>query len=47
VLGNVGTLMTFRTGTEDAAYLAREFRLIFDEADFVNLPQYHVAINSI
>jgi hypothetical protein len=42
VLGNVGTLITFRTGAEDAAYLAREFYPVFDEADFVNLPQYHV-----
>ncbi len=42
VLGNVGTLMTFRTGAEDAAYLAREFYPVFDEADFVNLPQYHI-----
>ena len=42
VLGNVGTLMTFRTGAEDAAYLAREFYPVFDEADFVNLAQYHM-----
>jgi len=33
---------TFRTGAEDAAYLAREFYPVFDEADFVNLPQYHI-----
>ena len=42
VLGNVGTLMTFRTGAEDASYLAREFYPIFSETDFVNLPQYHI-----
>ena len=42
VFGNVGTLMTFRTGAEDAAYLAREFYPVFHEADFLGLPQYHV-----
>jgi hypothetical protein len=42
VLGNVGTLITFRTGAEDATYLAREFYPVFAEADFVNLPQYHI-----
>lgn len=42
VLGNAGTLITFRTGAEDAEYLAREFYPVFNEADFVNLPQYHI-----
>ena len=42
MLGNAGTLITFRTGAEDAAYLAREFYPIFTEVDFVNLPQYHI-----
>jgi hypothetical protein len=42
VLGNIGTLITFRTGAEDAVYLAREFYPVFAEADFVNLPQYHI-----
>jgi len=42
ILGNVGTLMTFRTGAEDAEYLAREFYPVCKEEDFVNLPKYHV-----
>ncbi len=42
ILGNVGTLITFRAGAEDAAYLAREFYPVFTEVDFVNLPKYHV-----
>ena len=42
MLGNAGTLIAFRTGAEDASYLAREFYPVFAEADFVNLPQYHV-----
>jgi hypothetical protein len=44
VLGNVGTLITFRTGAADAQYLAREFYPVFTEEDLVNLPQYHICL---
>jgi hypothetical protein len=42
LLGNIGTIISFRTGAEDAAYLSREFYPVFREADFVNLPKYHM-----
>jgi Type IV secretion-system coupling protein DNA-binding domain len=42
VFGNVGTIISFRVGAEDAKYLAREFHPVFDEADLVNLPNYHI-----
>ena len=42
VFGNVGTLISFRTGAEDARSLAREFYPIFKETDFVNLPAYGI-----
>jgi type IV secretory pathway TraG/TraD family ATPase VirD4 len=42
IFGNVGTMISFRVGAEDANYLAREFAPTFDEMDFVNLPNYHV-----
>jgi hypothetical protein len=42
VLGNVGTMVAFRVGAEDAEYLAREFYPIFSEDDFLNLPAHHV-----
>lgn len=42
ILGNVGTLISFRVGAEDAKYLAREFYPVFGEADLVNLPNYHI-----
>lgn len=42
LLGNVGSIVSFRVGAEDASYLAREFYPTFDEADFVNLPTYHM-----
>jgi len=42
VLGNVGTIISFRVGVEDAAYLAREFQPTFDVRDLVNLPNRSV-----
>jgi hypothetical protein len=38
VLGNAGTLISFRVGAEDAGYLAREFQPVFDTLDLINLP---------
>jgi len=40
VFGNVGTIISFRIGAEDARRLAREFHPVFDESDFVRLPRY-------
>ncbi|MFO1086541.1 MAG: TraM recognition domain-containing protein [Reyranellaceae bacterium] len=42
VLGNAGTLITFRTGAEDALHLAKEFSPIFDADDLIALPNYHI-----
>ena len=42
IFGNVGTMISFRVGADDAKYLAREFAPTFDEIDFINLPNYHV-----
>jgi type IV secretory pathway TraG/TraD family ATPase VirD4 len=41
VLGNVGTLVAFRVGAEDAPYLAREFQPTFGVVDLINLPNRH------
>ena len=38
VLGNAATLISFRTGVEDAQLLAREFAPVFDAHDLLNLP---------
>lgn len=40
VFGNVGTLISFRIGAEDAEYLEKEFEPVFDRHDLVNLPRY-------
>jgi hypothetical protein len=38
VLGNAGTLISFRVGAEDAPYLAREFQPKFGVDDLLSLP---------
>lgn len=42
ILGNVGTIISFRVGAKDAKYLAREFHPVFDGTDLINLPDYHI-----
>jgi hypothetical protein len=42
ILGNTGTLISFRVGAEDAPFLAREFQPKFDTLDLLNLPNYHI-----
>lgn len=41
VLGNAGTLISFRLGAEDAGYIAREFNGRFEVGDLLNLPNRH------
>lgn len=40
VLGNAGTIVSFRLGGSDAAALAREFAPLFRPLDFVSLPNH-------
>lgn len=40
IFGNVGTLISFRVGANDAKYLSQEFHPPFNEHDLVNLPRY-------
>jgi len=42
VLGNVGTLVAFRVGPDDASVLAREFQPDFDVEDLLNLPNQNI-----
>ena len=42
ILGNVGTLVSFRVGAEDAKYLEQEFYPVFDQQDLINLPSYSI-----
>ncbi|MBI4032558.1 type IV secretion system DNA-binding domain-containing protein [Candidatus Berkelbacteria bacterium] len=42
VLGNVGTMVCFRVGAEDAEFLEREFSPEFSARDLVDLPNYNI-----
>ncbi len=44
VFGNVGTMIIFRVGGDDAEFLEKEFEPEFLALDLVNLPNYHVYI---
>ena len=41
VLGNAGTLISFRLGPEDANVIAQELQPAFDRLDLLNLPNHH------
>ena len=43
VFGNVGTIISFRTGPNDADFLVKQFAPAFSERDLVNLPIGNVA----
>lgn len=42
VLGNVGTLITFRLGMRDAKYFAAEYEPVFTAQNIANLPNYEI-----
>ncbi|MGH9459932.1 MAG: type IV secretory system conjugative DNA transfer family protein [Vicinamibacteria bacterium] len=42
ILGNVGTIITFRLGLPDAEILAKEFAPEFSEHDLMTLPNHHM-----
>jgi energy-coupling factor transporter ATP-binding protein EcfA2 len=42
IFGNVGTIISFRVGAQDAASLATEFYPVFDKEDLINLPRYEM-----
>ena len=42
IFGNVGTIISFKVGAEDALTLEKEFHPIFSADDFINLPRYAI-----
>ncbi len=40
IFGNVGTMIIFRVGAEDAKQLVQEVQPVFTEEDLINLPRY-------
>ena len=47
IFGNVGTIITYRVGVNDANYLAREFAPTFGEDDLLNIERFHVYTKTI
>jgi len=44
IFGNVGSMLTFRVGPDDAKYLVAEYGPVFDENDLVNLDNYNAGL---
>lgn len=42
VIGNVGTILTFRVGSTDSEILAKEFIPTFEERDLINLSKFNI-----
>jgi len=42
IFGNVGTVISFRVGIDDAEHLAKQFYPIFNQNDLINIPNYHI-----
>jgi hypothetical protein len=47
ILGNIGTIISFRLGLTDAEMLAGEFYPFFSARDLINLPNYHIYLKLI
>lgn len=47
VFGNVGTMVSFRVGVQDAEFLQHEYAPTFTENDLANIEKYHVYIKTI
>ena len=43
VFGNVGSMISFRVGPDDAEYLVKQFEPSFDANDLVNVPNHYCA----
>ena len=41
IFGNVGTMIGFRVGVNDANYLQHEFQPVFNESDLINIDKFH------
>ena len=44
VFGNVGTMVSFRIGVEDAETMAKEFKPVFDEFDVINIERFQAYV---
>lgn len=47
VFGNVGSILSYRVGPEDADFLAKQLTPTFDAADIINIPNHRAAMRII
>lgn len=47
VFGNVGTLIAFRIGVDDAKYVAPQFLPVFHETDLMNIERYNAYVKFV
>lgn len=47
VLGNVGTIVSFRIGVEDAETMAKQFEPVFNEYDLINVDKYNAFVRTL
>ncbi len=44
VFGNVGTIISFRIGPEDAEFITKQFAPVFNEQDLINIDNYNAYV---
>ncbi|MFA6304793.1 MAG: DUF87 domain-containing protein [Patescibacteria group bacterium] len=44
VFGNVGTMVSFRIGPDDAELVAKQFAPVFNEYDLINIPRFNAYV---
>lgn len=44
IFGNVGTVMSYKLGPEDAEFMAKQFAPVYSDQDFVNMDKFKAAI---
>lgn len=44
VFGNIGTIMSYRCGPEDAEFLIKQFQPLFTERDLINIPNFNAVM---
>jgi hypothetical protein len=47
VFGNVGTMVSFRVGDQDAEVLAKQFEPVFDRRDLLYMPNHNAAVRTL
>lgn len=47
IFGNIGTLMSYRVGVQDASVLQREFDPVFDEGDLTNVGAQNLYVKTV